>query len=223
MFFNNQQVDAHNRYTYDALYRLTEATGREHHSATDAPVQREPAQPTAQFPVTDQALRNYRQTYRYDVVGNIEQVRHIAQNGSWTRHYEYAPDSNRLLRTWQGSDEVNAVVYDYDTHGSMLNLNRTPEEYRLRWDHNDMIHHVNLGGGGQAFYNYASDKQRIRKRIARNGNTVEKGCIWTGRSATGGGRPAIWLKRSNLTTCLLTTKGSCSLKTYFRQTTPVST
>ena len=56
----------------------------------------------------------------------------------------------------------------------MLNLNRVPDEYRLRWDYNDMIHQVNLGGGGQAFYNYAADKQRTRKRIERNGSTVEE-------------------------------------------------
>ena len=42
-------------------------------------------------------------------------------------------------------------MYDYDTHGSMLNLGNVSEEYRMQWDYRDMIHTINLGGGGQAF------------------------------------------------------------------------
>ena len=83
----------------------------------------------------------------------------------WTRNYSYASDSNRLLRTWMGRNELEAVEYGYDLHGSMLNLNRSPEEYRLRWDYRDMIHAANLGGGGWAYYNYDASKQRTRKVI----------------------------------------------------------
>jgi RHS repeat-associated protein len=174
VFFNNQMVEPRNRYTYDALYRLIEATGRENYQATEACDRREEAPFTIQFPVGDRALRNYTQSYTYDAVGNIQQMRHVAERGSWTRNYAYAETSNRLLRTWKGDDTVNAVEYRYDTHGSMLNLDRTPDEYRLRWDYRDMIHRVNLGGGGQAFYNYDAGKQRTRKRIEHQGNTVEE-------------------------------------------------
>jgi RHS repeat-associated protein len=174
VFFNNQMVEPRNRYVYDALYRLIEATGRENYQATEAPDRREEAPFTIQFPVGDRALRNYTQSYTYDAVGNIQQMRHVAERGSWTRNYAYAETSNRLLRTWKGDDTVNAVEYRYDTHGSMLNLDRTPDEYRLRWDYRDMIHRVNLGGGGQAFYNYNAGKQRTRKRIEHQGNTVEE-------------------------------------------------
>jgi RHS repeat-associated protein len=174
VFFNNQMVEPRNRYTYDALYRLIEATGRENYQATEAPDRREEAPFTIQFPVGDRALRNYTQFYTYDAVGNIQQMRHVAERGSWTRNYAYAETNNRLLRTWKGDDTVNAVVYDYDTHGSLLNLDRTPDKYRLRWDYRDMVHRVNLGGGGQAFYNYDAGKQRTRKRIEHQGNTVEE-------------------------------------------------
>ena len=37
-----------------------------------------------------------------------------------------------------------------------------------------MIRNVNLGGGGQAWYNYDAGKQRTRKRIERNGSTIEE-------------------------------------------------
>ena len=174
VFFRNQRVEPRNTYIYDALYRLIEATGRENYQQEAAPQQKENAPFSIRFPVTDQALRNYSQTYTYDPVGNILQMRHMAERGNWTRHYEYAPDSNRLLWTWLGDDRLNAVEYAYDTHGSMLNLANTPEAYRLQWDYRDMIHAVNLGGGGQAFYNYDSGKQRIRKRIEHHGNRLEE-------------------------------------------------
>jgi RHS repeat-associated protein len=174
VFFNNQRVEPRNRYTYDALSRLIEATGRENYHATEAPDRLEESPFSVRFPVAEQALRNYTQTYFYDDVGNIEQMQHRADRGSWTRHYVYANDNNRLLRTWKGNREIEAVVYDYDTHGSMLNLANTLDAYRLRWDYRDMIYQTNLGGGGQAFYSYDSEKQRTRKRIQPNGNRVEE-------------------------------------------------
>lgn len=173
-FFRNQMVEPQSEYTYDALYRLIEATGRENSRSDTTPGQFEDVVPQISFPVTDQALRGYTQHYTYDSVGNIGRVRHVADRGSWTRDYEYARDNNRLLRTWTGGDETNAVPYSYDLHGNMLNLNRTPEEYRLIWNYRDMIHTVNLGGGGRAFYNYDSGKQRSRKRIDRLGGVVEE-------------------------------------------------
>jgi len=170
-FFRNQMVEPQSRYTYDALYRLIEATGRENFQNVGAPDQFESTPSQTEFPITDQALRGYTQHYEYDSVGNIERMRHVADRGSWTRDYQYARDTNRLLRTWTGGD---AVAYSYDNHGNMLNLNRTPEEYRLAWDYLEMIHSVNLGGGGRALYNYDSAKQRTRKRIDRSGGIVEE-------------------------------------------------
>ena len=173
VFFDQQEVEPRSLYRYDSLYRLIRASGREN---VNAP----PNGPTAgklpdvggkQFPVTDKTLRNYTQHYEYDSVGNIEKMIHKAgEAGSWTRHYEYANDSNRLLKTTNGN---NVTDYQYDTHGSMLNLNNVADEYRLHWDSNDMIQHINLGGGGDAFYRYGSDKERSRKRIVK-GNIVEE-------------------------------------------------
>ncbi len=177
VFFKNQQVEPRSLYRYDSLYRLIQASGRENFNAL-------PNAPKAgklvevmekQFPIADQALRNYTQHYSYDSVGNIKKMEHKAGTGSWTRHYRYAPDSNRLVKTWQGSNEIDAIVYLYDTHGSMLNLNNTADEFKLLYDSNDMIHHINLGGGGDAFYRYGSDKERSCKRIVRiNGDMEER-------------------------------------------------
>lgn len=168
VYFSNAVIHPQSKYTYDALYHLIEATGRENSLAAGPPNQIQNDVDHIGFPNTDpNALRLYTQRYRYDRAGNIERMRHMAgPAGSWTRNYAYAEDSNRLLRTWIGNDVANAVVYNYDTHGSMLNLNRIPDEYRLWWDYNDMIHVANLGGGGFAYYNYESGKERTRKVIA---------------------------------------------------------
>ncbi|MEI6335745.1 MAG: SpvB/TcaC N-terminal domain-containing protein, partial [Methylococcaceae bacterium] len=182
VFFLNQKVEPISRYEYDALYRLINATGRENAAATGAPsnIEAEPLQ--NKFPcLADNALRNYTQTYQYDSVGNIKQMCHVADlsNGNWTRHYDYAfddPDqqaSNRLWRTWQGDDNwdstkaINKVTYTYDTHGSMLNLANVPDEFRMQWDHRDMIGVINLGNGF-AHYQYDVGKQRTRKFIDRS-------------------------------------------------------
>ncbi|NUQ23476.1 MAG: insecticidal toxin complex protein [Saprospiraceae bacterium] len=174
VFFQNQKVAPRSQYEYDALYRLISANGRENYHAAGAPGQFEPPPVSTDFPVTDQALRNYRQYYTYDPVGNIEQMRHVANGGSWTRTYRYATDSNRLLRTWESGDEVNAVRYQYDLHGSMLNFANVPDALFTRWDYRDMIQSIDLGGGGMAYYQYDAGKQRSRKVIERLDGTREE-------------------------------------------------
>ncbi|HEY7768029.1 toxin TcdB middle/N-terminal domain-containing protein, partial [Longimicrobium sp.] len=181
VFFRNQRVESRSRYVYDSLYRLVEATGRESASGTDAtmPIEHGTA---ASFPVTDHgALRNYTQRYRYDAVGNITEMRHIAGSaGSWTRHYAYAADGNRLLRTWTGSSDADAVLYRYDGHGSMLNLANAPVEFHARWDYRDMIHSVDLGGGGMVFYAYGAGEERTRKVVTSRAGVVQWDRLYLG-------------------------------------------
>lgn len=182
VFFKNQHVEPRSRYTYDSLYRLVKAEGRESAQATVPTGGKLSTTQLKNFPIesfttSDKTLRNYTQTYRYDSVGNIEQMKHAAGIGSWTRDYEYEEDSNRLKQTHQGSNTVN---YLYDTHGSMLNFNNIPDEYRPHWDSNDIIHHINLGGGGDAFYDYGADKERSRKRIVKDTDTVIEERLYLG-------------------------------------------
>ncbi len=197
-YFNNARIEPRSRYSYDSLYRLIEAGGRENSSLNEAPSRQEPdAIPNITFPVNDPtASRNYVQSYRYDSAGNILEMRHRAGNGSftlrWTRSYEYAPDSNRLTRTYTNSNS-SGINYDYDAHGSMLNLINSPDDFRMTWDYSDMIHTVNLGGGGRAYYQYDSNKQRTRKYIVRLNGTIEERIYLEGmeiyRRTTSGGTP----------------------------------
>lgn len=181
VFFRNQNVEPRSLYVYDAMARLIEATGRENAALRPAPSAESLSAASLSvgvdsFPVetADHALRNYTQRYEYDVVGNFITMRHIAGAGSWTRHYETAAHSNRLMRTWTGSDASDGIDYAYDIHGSMLNLDNVPDAARIRWDWRDMIEGMDLGGGGHAWYAYDIAKQRTRKRIERLGGAWEE-------------------------------------------------
>ncbi|WP_373509681.1 RHS repeat domain-containing protein, partial [Thiocapsa sp.] len=175
VFHAGQEIGAYSRYEYDALYRLIQATGRENGAVSGAPAQLGQQAADHPFPCAPpNAFRNYSQSYSYDGVGNILQMRHDAGPlGNWTRDYRYADDSNRLART-STNNPADTVHYRFDIHGSMLNLANVPDEYGLHWDYRDMIRHVNLGGGGEAWYNYDAGKQRTRKRIRHHGTTVEE-------------------------------------------------
>lgn len=172
VFFNNQVVEPRSRYTYDALYRLIRAEGRENDNFNHAPPAPGHDALRHNFPLTDRALRNYLQTYNYDEVGNIQEMRHFTPNERWTRQYTYADDSNRLITTFTGGNPTSAITYRYDAHGNMLNYRNTLED--LTRDYRDMMQHLDLEGGGDAWYQYDEGRQRSRKLIERNDGTREE-------------------------------------------------
>ncbi|MEM1256408.1 MAG: SpvB/TcaC N-terminal domain-containing protein [Cyanobacteria bacterium P01_H01_bin.21] len=192
VYFDNTRVEPNCLYTYDALYRLMRAEGREHARQNNIQRDNTSFETVTQipFPNSPEALQRYAEDYVYDSVGNILSLAHTGgRDLRWKRCYQYATDSNRLLATGRPGDlsalsdpcQSPSVTeptlsqrYEYDTHGNMLTLNRTASEYRLCWDYRDMIYHSNLGGGGQVWYSYDADKQRARKRIERIGNQVEE-------------------------------------------------
>src|SRR5262249_35932628 len=118
VYFRNQAVSASNEYSYDAVYRLISADGREHAGASvarqgafdDLRAAREP------LPSDGSALRRYCERYEYDPVGNILTVIHEAAAGGWSRHYTYddvnaGARTDRLTGTRIGH-AVNAYAYD---------------------------------------------------------------------------------------------------------------
>jgi RHS repeat-associated protein len=170
-FFNNQMVEPRSTYTYDAVYQLIEAAGRENNALNNPPRQQDNSAAETSFPVSGNVLRNYVQEYDYDAAGNIIRMKNRAGNGDlterWTRNYLYVENSNRLWKTWIGNDEINAIIYQYDTHGSIRNLENVGPEQYMRWNYNDMIQSLNCVGGGWAYYQYDGSKERNRKVIER--------------------------------------------------------
>ncbi len=158
VYFNNQRIEPSNDYTYDALYRLIEGTGREHlgqggapmpHSYNDALRSRLPQ------PGDSNAMGAYVERYLYDAVGNFIEMKHArtdAQFSSWTRSYTYAESSliedgsggallktsNRLSQTTLNPNSSNPVVepYQHDAHGNMLGM---PHLQLMQWDYKDQL------------------------------------------------------------------------------------
>ena len=95
-------IDALDRkFTYDALYRLQSATGRECDQPPDFPWDDAPR-------CTDLTkTRSYTEQYLYDLVGNIEQLKHLAEwRRGFTRDFDLVPGNNRLRTMNVGRDRL---------------------------------------------------------------------------------------------------------------------
>jgi RHS repeat-associated protein len=164
VYFGNQVVSASNDYVYDAIYRLMEAQGREHIGLLARPELDWNDEPRMNqtLPGDGQAMRRYKEDYRYDEVGNILELIHHAVNGGWRRHYDYSESNNRLRRTRVGQLEEH---YSYDANGNMARMPHLP---MISWDFKNQLHTtreqvVNRGEGQRTFYVYNSSGLRVRK------------------------------------------------------------
>ncbi len=216
VFFDNDVVSPSTQYVYDALYRLIEASGREHAGGVaDVPRDQNDV-PMMNLPHANDAaaLRNYTEKYVYDAVGNLLKMSHETGAVDWTRRYEIAATSNRLLSTSLPGDGPTAThfsaTYAYDEHGSMTSMPHLPA---IGWDHNDQMQQVDLGGGGTAYYTYDAAGQRVRKVWEHSGLVEERiylggwevyrkrdstgTCCWSERRSTGwmGRGGSCWWRR----------------------------
>lgn len=201
MHFAGQQVEPAADYTYDALYRLIEASGREHIGQSafrlDSPNGNCRDYPFAGFgPQANdpKAVRGYTERYVYDAVGNFLNFIHQANGASWQRDYEYEEDSllepnagifsNRLSRTVLHPNGNNPIVepYHYDAHGSMIDMPHLPS---MQWDFNDQLsassRQVNNNGSAETtYYVYDATGQRVRKITEGQNGKPSKERIYLG-------------------------------------------
>jgi RHS repeat-associated protein len=152
VYFRNQRVEPSNDYTYDALYRLIQASGREHLDQGGAPIAHShkdagrvglvSADAAGRFAPNDgNAMGAYIERYVYDAVGNFLQMQHRGSDpahAGWTRAYDYLEPSliedgnggarlhtsNRLTRTTlnPAGTTPQPEAYQYDAHGNMLRM-----------------------------------------------------------------------------------------------------
>ena len=178
VFFDGEQVQALNKYEYDAIYRLIKATGRKHAGQTEVDNIKRSDFNYHNFPFANSntinpndtnAFRNYTEQYSYDKAGNMLQQQHIAKNSSFTRTFDYTNSNNQLTKTTVGAFNFS---YNYDAHG---NIQLTEQLDEMIWDFMDHLKELDLGGGGTAYYVYDSGGQRVRKIIERlDGKKLER-------------------------------------------------
>ncbi|WP_050787615.1 SpvB/TcaC N-terminal domain-containing protein [Rhodococcus jostii] len=193
VFFRNRRVDPTADYTYDAIYRLIRATGREHLGQTgNAPTP--PHQVThddgprthlAQGvrllnPGDGNAVDTYTENFKYDPAGNLETMIHRVAGGGWTRHYAYTAPSritpaetgNRLTATSLPGDVDDgpySATYDHDPHGNMTRMPHLPV---MTWDETDRLQAtsrqvVDTGIPETTHYSYEAAGERLRKTTYR--------------------------------------------------------
>ncbi len=185
-----QRVEPVSRYTHDARYQLIEARGREHIRQNVLAPDRSDGdhrdRPFAGSQVNDlQALRRYTERYEYDAVGNFEVMRHLAEDGGWTRRYDYLEaslfesdrTSNRLTLTAVGDGAGHVETYTYDAHGNIASM---PHLTAMRWDFEDRLQGADLGGGGTVHYVYDGAGQRVRKIVESRGGVRRKERVYLG-------------------------------------------
>jgi insecticidal toxin complex protein TccC len=110
-FWRNQKVVPENTYTYDSLYQLVSATGREMANAGQQSVILPSA--SVPLPADGAAYTGYTRTYTYDTGGNLTQVRHgaPATNNNYTTDITVSHRSNRAVLSSLTSDaaQVDAL------------------------------------------------------------------------------------------------------------------
>ena len=153
-------------FTYDPLYRLLSATGRE----CDLPT---PSPPWIDEPrcVDYTKTRGYTERYSYDPVGNMEVLQHQVTN-SFTREFALMPNSNRVATLSTGETIYD---YDYDDNGNMIS---ETSSRHFEWDHSDRmrVYRTQINGSNpsvHAHYLYDSTGQRVKKIVRKLNGLIE--------------------------------------------------
>lgn len=206
IYFRNKRVEPSADYTYDAIYRLIEATGREHlGQAGDAPIPHsynDVPRVGLLHPADGNAMGRYLERYVYDTVGNFLEMQHRSSDPAylgWTRTYNYSEtsllepgkQSNRLTNTTIGAmtETYSSVGDGYDAHGNMLHM---PHLQVMQWDFKDQLQvtqrqKVNTADaegveqhGERTWYVYDSAGQRVRKVTEQASGQVKDERIYLG-------------------------------------------
>ena len=192
IFFNNQRVEPSADYTYDPIYRLVQATGREHlgvngngRSLPPTPTSYNDFPRVGLFPNPNDgnAMGTYSERYLYDPAGNFQSFTHKGAKPAspgWTRSYTYNEKSliepgqvsNRLTGATVSGNQSFNEPYTYDLHGNMTSM---PQLQTMQWDFKDQLDMtqrqvVNLNDqdgllhkGERTYYVYDAGGQRVRK------------------------------------------------------------
>jgi RHS repeat-associated protein len=183
IFFRNQRVEPSANYTYDPLYRLISATGREHLGQTGTALS--PPQQVGNDdsfrtglpqPGDGNAMGTYTEKYGYDPVGNLLAMVHMVSSGNWTRRYTYTEPSqitaaetgNRLSTSSLPGDPAAGPFSGRYAHDADGNMTLMPHLAALSWDEDDRLRSTVRQAAGTgtpqtAYYAYDGGGQRVRK------------------------------------------------------------
>jgi RHS repeat-associated protein len=172
------------RFTYDPIYRLKSATGREstkghgdepwqaieHHGFNSG------HHGTANQDNAPNLTRLYSESYEYDELGNLERLIHGSGNSGFNRRFELKPGTNQLHSLTVGQNQNSTPYrYEYDRNGNMI---EETAARRFDWDHSDQmkafrVDDANDHSSLHAHYLYDAGGQRVKKLVRKAGGRVE--------------------------------------------------
>ncbi|HCR4035265.1 TPA: RHS repeat protein, partial [Morganella morganii] len=171
-FWHNQKVVPENRYTYDTLYQLVSATGRE---MANTGQQRSSLPDISPF---DKAsYTNYTRNYVYDRAGNMMQVRHSAPatGNNYTTDITVSQRSNRaVLKTLADTPEKAEALFTPGGQQTQLQPGQTLS-WTTRGELKQVTPVVRSGAAGdRESYRYDAGSQRILKTaVQKTGNSTQ--------------------------------------------------
>ncbi|UXU86130.1 RHS repeat-associated core domain-containing protein [Burkholderia sp. S-53] len=129
----NQRVAPASHYSYDALYQLTRATGRENANAG----RQSQALPPPIVPLFQEIgeLTPYTRTYRYDRGANLTTLQHQGTRSSYTQQMVVARTSNRAVPQTDGLTPGDVASY-FDACGNLKALGASQP---LAWDSRNQL------------------------------------------------------------------------------------
>jgi RHS repeat-associated protein len=166
VFCNNQEVTPLSGYTYDAVYRLLSADGRQHPGiGKDTHINGFKQSKFGYICPADTKdytkLQNYWEDYTYDDSGNLVLKQHHtgSADGLWSQATPVRDNNNRLLDR------------SYDDAGNLLSLELN-NSVALHWDFRNQLSKTGIiereGGIDDAdYFNYDASGNRVRKVIQR--------------------------------------------------------
>ncbi|WP_313111602.1 RHS repeat-associated core domain-containing protein [Pseudescherichia sp.] len=139
-YWRNQATDGGRSFTYDALYQLLSASGRENAGNTGMQYSALPAV----LPDGSQSVR-YSRSYHYDDSGNLTSLSHTGA-GSYTRTMTTDTTSNRSVQQNDGGPQTPEEVAGwFDSNGNLLTLQAgATGTDGLLWDGSDNLQQVTL-------------------------------------------------------------------------------
>ncbi|MDD9336256.1 MAG: SpvB/TcaC N-terminal domain-containing protein [Wolbachia sp.] len=225
IFPNNKSIDTKSDYHYDSLYRLIEATGKEHPELSG---KEEVITPIPHLN-NQNAISNYMEYYDFDYGNNITKIRHNGKNSS-TKEFYISNKSNRSLPIIDSRPvSENDIDASYDESGNLLKLNGSQD---LHWNYRDNIASVDIitrpsGKNDSEYYVYDSGGQRVRKvtETYQNNETthtkVEK--IYFGDLEVTRTYQESSLKKERYTVHVMDDKSRVAIHSYWTKGTPDET
>lgn len=185
-YFRNQATDGSCSFTYDALYQLVEATGRENAGKAaqtgDLPV------PVTPVPANDAKYSAYTRAYNYDDSGNLSSLTHSGSGQGYSLDMVTESTSNRSVQQDTAKSITPAKVNTFfDAAGNLQSLQAKASPAAangLTWDEDNRLRAVvlmsrsatDMSQNDREVYQYR-DGMRVRKQTRRLTNSGSG--LWT--------------------------------------------